>query len=288
MRNFSTILSFAISNIGICFLQCGEFVVGNITGQLGNQLFIIAATVSLALDNGADPLFPDLMNRCADNTQLNREKIFQYQDINVSSPIEKICYTHREPHFHYDSIPYIPNMALSGYFQSEKYFINHKEEIIGLFAAPEHILDHLERTFSNILENPKTVAIHHRSYLREDPSGNCHITLDMGYYSKAIAEFPDDYTFVVFSNDVVWCKKHFKDIPREIIYMEMGPHYYDFYLMSLCKHQIIGNSSYSWWAAYLNPNPNKKVLAPGRWFNPAYIRDTEDLIPEEWLIIRGF
>lgn len=260
-----------------------ECVMGNIMGQLGNQFFIIAATVSLALDNDAEPHFPDLLSCTQYNVPVNREQIFKYQNIDMSNPRVKGSYIYREPHFHYDPIPYTANMTLFGWFQSEKYFINHKVEILELFAPPQHILNYLEKQFHSIIHNQKTVAIHHRSYVKENPAyENCFVSLDMTYYLAAMAEFPEDYTFVVFSNDVDWCKKNFKDVPRKIIIMEMGPHYYDFYLMSLCKHQIICNSSYSWWAAYLNPNPNKKVIAPSRWFTPQYIKDSYDLIPPEW------
>lgn len=273
------------SNVLLVFsssLLCNEFIVGNIQGQLGNQLFIIAAATSLALDNDADVYFPDLVNLSSYNIPINREQIFKYQNIDMSTPDEKISYTYREPHFHYDPIPYIPSMAITGYFQSEKYFINHKEEIIQLFSPPQHILDYLESHFKNILCNPKTVAVHHRAYHKES---SCYAFLGLEYYAAAMVEFPKDYTFVIFSNDIDWCKQNFKSIPRKLIFMEMGPHHIDFYLMSLCKHQIIGNSSYSWWAAYLNPNPNKKIIAPSKWFVSNHITDTYDLIPQEWKMI---
>ena len=265
------------------FLRAQDYVVGEIMGQLGNQLFIIAATVSLALDHGAEPLFPDLAQKTTENIPLNREKIFSHLNLNLNSSPVRLNYTYYEPYFHYQQIHYYPNMKINGYFQSEKYFINHKEEILQLFAAPSHIQNYLEKNYSHIINHPKTVGIHYRSYIHEDAIGLYHPTCKIDYYTRAIAQFPDDSLFVVFSNKIEWCKENFKNIPRNFIFIENEPHYHDLYLMSYCKDQIIGNSSFSWWSAYLNPNPNKVVIAPKRWFNTQYITDLQDLYPAGWI-----
>lgn len=272
-----------------CFLpaclQATEYVVGEIMGQLGNQLFIIAATIGLALDNQAEPLFPGLATQQTENIPLNREKLFSHMELNLTAPPVPLEHRYIEPNFHYAKIPYQSNMSINGYFQSEKYFINHKDKITKLFAAPDHIIDYLTTKYSNIIEHPKTVAVHHRSYFKEDPNQSYHITYDLDYYSKAIALFPKDYLFIVFSNDIEWCKKAFRTINRNFIFIENESHYHDFYLISFCKHQIICNSSFSWWGAYLNSNPDKIVIAPPKWFNPRYIKDTEDLLPTSWYIL---
>lgn len=267
------------------WLQGTECVVGEIMGQLGNQLFIIAATVGLALDHQAEPFFPDLATRQTENVPLNREKLFSHMELHLTPPPMSMQHRYVERSFHYAKIPYHPNMSINGYFQSEKYFINHKETIKQLFSAPQHIMDYLKAKYSAIIEHPTTVAIHHRSYFKEDPNQNCHITYGLDYYSKAIELFPEDYLFVVFSNDIEWCKQAFKAIDRNFLFIENESHYHDLYLMSFCKHQIICNSSFSWWGAYLNSNPDKIVVAPPHWFNPRYITDTQDLLPPDWMIL---
>ncbi len=101
------------------------FVMGSLKGQLGNQLFIIAATVSLALDHGAIPIFPDFLRASHDNISFNYNRLFPH--LNPHFPVkERIACYYKELHFHYDPIPYAPNLCLIGYFQSENYFYHHK------------------------------------------------------------------------------------------------------------------------------------------------------------------
>jgi len=267
------------------FLQCAEYVVGEMMGQLGNQFFIIAATVALALDHNAEPLFPHLATETTENIPLNREEIFSHIHLNIKPIPVSLNYRYLEPYFHYAKIPYQSNMSINGYFQSEKYFLHHKKTIIDLFSPPKHILDYLNFKYRDIIQHPNTVAIHYRSYEREDPQHRFHASCDLDYYIKAISLFPEDSLFIVFSNDINWCKSNFKNISRPFIYIENEEHYHDIYFMSLCKHQIICNSSFSWWSAYLNLNVEKTVIAPSKWFNSSYINDTQDLIPPEWIIM---
>ncbi len=261
-----------------------DYVVGTLQGQLGNQLFIIAATVSLALDNNAIPVFPALIQNPDYNLPFNYQKVFSH--LNTQLPKRVKIKRYLEPQFDYTPIKYQPNMELFGWFQSEKYFAKHKNEIIELFSPPQEISTYLGNHYQHIIDHPKSVAIHARSYYREDPTGKCHITYEREYFEKAISVFPDDSLFVVFSNDINWCREMLSTIPRDIIFIENNASYHhDFYLMSLCKHNIICNSSFSWWAAYLNLNPEKIVVAPNLWFNPAYISSTKDLKPDGWITI---
>src|SRR5579862_8141016 len=112
------------------FIYSKPFVMGELEGQLGNQFFIIAATVSLALDYDAIPIFPDLEKKKMYNIPFNRKKIFSH--LNTYLPYVP-QYSYKEPFYHYEKIPYRPNMKISGYFQSEKYFVHHKQEILSLF-----------------------------------------------------------------------------------------------------------------------------------------------------------
>ena len=88
--------------------------------------------------------------------------------------------------------------------------------------------------------------------------------------------------YAVFSDDIEWCKKVFGN-SEEIIYIEKEADYVDLYLMSLCKHNIIANSTFSWWGAWLGKHPDQIVIAPNQWFGPAITdKPTDDLIPESW------
>ncbi len=257
------------------------FVMGDLMGQLGNQMFQIAAATSLALDHDAVAIFPGLDSQEEYNIPLNREWIFSH--LSTEMPQEPINFCYIEPSFQYNPIPYTPNMRIRGWFQSEKYFGHHKEEICALFAPSEEIVSYLNEKYSFILEHPNTVAIHHREYSSiENPLGHVYMNCDVSYYQAAIDLFPEKALFVVFSNNISWCKEQFKKINRNFYFIENEIYYYDFYLMSACKHNIISNSSFSWWAAYLNPNPAKKIIAPEAWFHPNYRTDSGDLIPSNW------
>lgn len=263
-----------------------SFVKGNLIGQLGNQMFVIAAATSLALEHNAEAVFPDLVNAPSHlDKSIPHNYEMMFSKLNTKKPKKKLQYSYYEPFFHYKQIPYRRNMQIFGYFQSEKYFIKHKNEIINLFSPSKEIKEYLYSNYSDIIDHPNSVAIHFRSYMKEDPNGNYYIVQDKNYYEKAMDLFSDDCVFIVFTNAIEECKKLFADIPKQVRFIEGEDYIYDFYLMSLCKHNIISNSTYSWWAAYINKNPQKKVIAPMPWFNPQSGLNAKDLLPESWVKI---
>jgi hypothetical protein len=89
--------------------------------------------------------------------------------------------------------------------------------------------------------------------------------------------------FIVFSDDVEWCKKEFAG--ENYIVNEIGNPYAEMCAMSLCDHNIMANSSFSWWGSWLNRNPNKKVIAPSRWFGSAMNKNTDDIYCQDWIKI---
>ncbi len=295
--HFSRVIfqNYYIGKITIILIYCfsvfntafalNSFVVGELTGQLGNQMFVIAATVSLALDHDSDPIFPDLVNKTVDNIPLNYQKVFYH--LNPFMPQNKhISVRYKEPHYHYAPIPYSPNMCIAGYFQSEKYFQHHKKEIIELFKPHPEITEYLQKKYGDLLNCPNTVSVHMRSYLDFDPAQRIYPFYGKCYFEKAMSLFPADTLFIVFSNDMNLCKKELADIPRNMYFVEGEEHYHDLYLMSMCKHNIICHSSFSWWAAYLNPNPHKIIITPPVWFNDSAGLNSKDVVPADWIILK--
>lgn len=284
-RIFQQIHSLPCTSQETAKLDTPPFVIGRLSGQLGNQFFIIAATMSLAMKHRAIPIFPDLTSQkdANFNFKVNHEHVFQ--SLNTSQPVEEIEYYYREPEYSYLPIPYHDNMEIRGWFQSEKYFQDHKKEIIELFSPSQEIVDYLRSKYADIIDAPNTVAIHFRSYLQEDPNQKVYVNLGLNYYERAMSFFPQDTVFIVFSQHMKWCKEHFSKMGKHVRFIEGETHFHDLYLMSLCKHNIIGNSTFSWWGAYLNKNPRKKVIAPMNWFCPSYNHDTKDLVPPEWILI---
>lgn len=260
------------------------FIVGDIFAELGNQFFATAATLSLAWDNDAEAHFPDFDNEKRYNTHENYELIFWRLD--KTKPKKKVKYYYDEPEHPYTAIPYKPNMRMHGYFQSEKYFKHHKDEILAIFEPKKEILDYIDQKYGALLNQTVTVAIHVRTYTRPVwDAPNCFPLNGREYIQQAMTFFPADATYVVCSDNIEWCKENLSDLAPNMHFIEGEKYYYDFYIMSLCTHNIISNSTFSWWSAYLNKNPNKIVIAPKKWFNESLGKDTRDLIPDEWIQI---
>ena len=281
MNIFTTIIFSAVVGISSC-LNAKPFVSIMLKGQLGNQMFQIAAATSLALDNGAIAVCPDLVTQKQWDTFYNYQKILFRVDTVQKGPVKSNYF---DPLSIYRPIPYSPNMRAEGWFQSEKYFDHHRKEILELFAPPESTLEYINTYYGDALSHPCTVSIHHRCYLKEDAKGIYHPTQTLDYYLKAMAYYPEDAPFVVCSNNIAWCKQNFAHIPRNFIYSEEKPHI-DIFLMAMCKHNIVANSSFSWWSAYLNTNPDKIITAPKQWFAETSGSDFKDIIPASWIAIQ--
>jgi len=196
-----------------------------------------------------------------------------------------------EPHFHYwTGIQQVPPSAyLQGYWQSERYFqalvdtirtdftfklpLNAQNaELAQQISQVNAVSLHVRR--GDYVQNPVTLATH----------GLC--TLD--YYQAAIqiiAKAVEQPHFFIFSDDIAWVTANLiLPFPCQYINHNQGAESYnDMRLMSLCQHHIIANSSFSWWGAWLNPSPNKIVIAPKRWF--ADDKNTSDLLPQRWLTL---
>lgn len=148
-----------------------------------------------------------------------------------------------------------------------------------------HLTEQAEVLAERISDSP-AVSVHVRrgDYLDASHGGMYTGICTEGYYQKAmerIRKSVPDAVFYVFSNDTDWAKAHFAG--KDCVVAEGGTEdtgYQDMYLMSLCQHHIIANSSFSWWGAWLGRNPEKKVIAPDRWLNGTECRDiyTENMI----------
>jgi len=170
-----------------------------------------------------------------------------------------------------------------GYWQSEKYFSDCEGSIRQNFTFVN--IDAENKKIAKTISNSNSVSLHIRrgDYVNNDIYD--HIC-DERYYKKAIAYILDKIEmpiFYVFSNDIEWAKKFLEQFPIQKVFMTINQaqkNYQDMYLMSCCKHNIIANSSFSWWGAWLNNNKSKIVIAPSIWMNNT---ETPDIIPETWI-----
>ena len=211
-------------------------------GRLGNNMFQKAVAIGYAIKHGMDYTFSQEMDY-----PIYKEKCFEYQEI-----------------------PYMNNVYLSGYFQSDKYFNHCKDEIVDYFTSD------WDRTPIN------KVSIHVR---RGDYCNiECHPVVTMEYLNEAIQIFKDkgykESDFLIFTDDKEWC---YSNLPFEIA---DGNELEDLELMSRCEHHIISNSSFSYWGAYLGVNPNKIVVAPSKWFAGSKENvNVSDIYCDGWIII---
>jgi len=179
------------------------------------------------------------------------------------------------------------NIYLDGYWQSEKYFKD-IEQIIRKDFTFSKKPDTLNEQMAERIRDCEAVSIHVRrgDYLSNPVTTAYHGICSEEYYRSAIGtveKYINNPYFFIFSDDPTWVKENLKTgYPSTIIdFNGSEKDYEDLRLMSLCKHYIIANSSFSWWGAWLSNNPQKIVIAPKKWFNNTDI-NTDDLIPEKW------
>lgn len=180
------------------------------------------------------------------------------------------------------------NVYLDGYWQSEKYFANIQDVIRHEFTV-KYQQDHESQEIGKTIAETQSVSIHIRrgNYISNPKLNKIHGTCSLEYYQECVRRIAEKIAFphfFVFSDDPRWVRENLNlEHPTTFIsHNDAGKDYEDLRLMSMCQHQIIANSTFSWWAAWLNPNPNKIILAPRRWFNDASA-DTQDLLPDDWI-----
>jgi len=182
----------------------------------------------------------------------------------------------------------VNNFSITGYFQSEKYFLNYKKIVLKLLRFPK-AKNKLIQNYLNLIKNRNSVAIHIRrgDYLN-NPKVKCfHGVLGESYYKKSISYIKKNLKkplFFIFSDDINLVKKTFLFLnKKKYIFIDTKSSISDLYLMSNCKHFIIANSTFSWWGAWLSKNKRKIVCAPKKWVRVKI--STTDIVPESWVKI---
>jgi len=265
-----------------------EYIYCRLKGGLGNMMFQMAAAKAFALDAGCECSFPNL------NAQLKLldDDNFYNPSLKHSSEYMKIFHKLKTVQplgsdvkyegfpFEYEARSIAPNSILDGFFQSEKYFGRHRQAVLDIFDF-SFISDEYIKTKYPFIGTKRTTSIHVRrgDYLKNP---FCHQPLSMLYYIKAMERLKDKTdVFVVFSDDIEWCKQNFSNA----VFIENEKDYVEVYLMSLCDNHIISNSSFSWWGAWMNKNENKTVIGPQIWFGPGIGHRTSDILPDNWIKI---
>lgn len=189
--------------------------------------------------------------------------------------------------FNYQEVLRSDNVFYDGYWQNEKNFLSIRSKILQSFSFPV-FEEEVNRQLACKLKSVKAASCHIRrgDYLKDKVYGVCTSI----YYERAISQLnklanPDLYC--IFSDDIEWCKTNIKPFleNKDVVFVDWnkGPNSYkDMQLMSLCHYNIIANSSFSWWGAWLNNHPDKIVLAPEKWMT---LSIKNDPICDSWIRI---
>lgn len=267
-------------------LRATPFVTCQISGQLANNLNQIATTLAYAWDYNVEPYFPEL-NKSEYNISHSRDRFFFR--LNASStprPVQSIYNEYEKTGcgwWNCYPIDYQPDLYLQGDFFCLRHFHRYRERLLDLFAPSPEVLQNIHSKYADLLATPNTVSVHIRTYNQYHHE---HVVKFLGieYYKKAMELFPPDATFIIFSDRINWCKHHFTF--NKCIFIEGNDYIEDFFLMSMLQNHIISNSCFSWWAAYLDNNPKKMVIAPestGR-SNDQDIAD--NIYLPDWILVR--
>lgn len=256
-------------------------------GRLGNNLFQIAAGASLAKANGDNfcAIVPDVHLHLGVSTSESEIEELQnsiFRNVNIMTEMSHQLSIFEEKQFAYHPIPYSSNLALSGYFQSERYF--NEPLVRELFSIDNSTKSYIDKKYGSLLSKGITsVHIRRGDYIK---NLDFHPICSLSYFRKAMDFIGSDRSFLIVTNDLDWCKRKFKG--ENVFFTERESAVVDLYLQSMCQNNIISNSSFSWWGAWLNSNPDKIVITPSPWFGiSAKHMDTSDLIPTRWVKLKN-
>lgn len=238
----------------------------NRNGRLGNFLFQVAACYAYAKKHK--------MEYCVNPGDYL--DLFPHLPVGELSTATAVTYKDPNPH-RYIELPYHKDIILEGFWQSYKYFEDCHDEVVDLFIFPKE-------------QKKGVVGIHVRrgdylQYSQAFPPCPVH------YYRKAVKAFTDNgiANFLVFSDDIKWCKQIFTTFEGEFEYRESQTPLQDMHEMSTCEHQIISNSSFSLWAALANRNKHKIVISPSaefNWFGQLTGLYTLDMLPPSFIQLK--
>ena len=270
----------------------------HLRGGLGNQMFQYALYLA-AVESGKNASL-DLSHFNKDNqsTQYELGNTFSihaaplplWEKVLVKASWKFLHLLHQIPYKETDrsfgifnkKVTALQFAYLKGYWQSEKYFEGISKTLRQHFTFPPFSDNKNKALFEQIVQR-NSVSIHIRrgDYLKN----NLNWSLDIDYYNRAIQLIKEKVTapnFFIFSDDTQWAEENIKDPNCHFINWNKGDDSFrDMQLMSNCKHNIIANSSFSWWGAWLNNNEDKIVIAPDKWLST--MEGTRDIIPDSWI-----
>jgi len=265
-------------------------IVTKLQGGLGNQMFQYAIGKQIAMRNNTELVL--------DTTFYNydRKRTYELHKFNVTDKVAQLNFSHNcnvitenSQCFNEQILNIKDNCYLSGFWQSEKYFKSIRQTILDTFTLKAYS-DKFKEYDDMIKWNSVSIHIRRSDYVSEPHTNSFHGVCPTEYYQSAISyldNLVDISKILIFSDDIQWAKDNLNlSAYGEQIVVEQLSNEEDMILMSKCSHNIIANSSFSWWGAWLNNVPDKIVIAPKNWFGPTGSHlNTNDIYCEKWIKI---
>jgi hypothetical protein len=261
----------------------------NIKGGLGNQMFQYAYGRALEI-KGKGVIFSTFLVNDG-RAKIDTARDFKLDKFNLKTRAQFVNKKFLLSDF-LNRVLNRLNFKENGFWQSEKFFKEITENIHQEFTLknPVTIASATWQKKIQGIENSVSLHIRRGDYVLDKTTNAFHGTCNLEYYQKALAEISNklkdkNIEIFIFSDDIAWAKTNLS-FPHPIHFVSdpQIPDYEEMYLMSLCKHNIIANSTFSWWGAWLNKNPDKIVVAPKQWFAHK-TADELDILSPGWLKI---
>ncbi len=290
-------------------------VIVNLKGGLGNQLFEYASALAIAKARDQELVFDTqsfkndsygrqfgLNNFKIDNSCFSEQELASFNDLSIvervknylNSRNEKLYYSLGDLEMDLSILKSNPkHQYLNGYFANPAYFDSIRTKLLQNITLKDTLKSQVFIDKELWVKQNQFISVHIRraDYISDKGANQLFETLGRDYYDRCISYFESIETnskkFLFFSDDIEWVKSEFRDID-EAYFIEdpnLNKDYYDLMLMASCEHNIIANSTFSWWGAWLNQNPDKIVLAPEKWYsNKEYqaFYEKTNFTPKNW------
>lgn len=258
-------------------------------GGLGNQMFQYAYGRNLELSR--QKIVFDTSFFEGHKAKIDTARNFKLNNFNIETKAE-FSNKHNQFQILWNKIQRYLGIETNEFNQNEKYFKNIETDIHREFTLKKPLGPVSLGWENKIKSTPVSVSIHVRrgDYVKNHNMNAYHGICDANYYQKSYAEITKRletvFEIFVFSDDIEWAEENLK-LPSPIHFVSNPniPDYEELILMSRCGHNIIANSSFSWWGAWLNQNPNKIVIAPKQWFANPIANKNQSIVPDSWIKI---
>lgn len=251
--------------------------------QFGVQLLHFCSVLAFAWDNELFPYFPREFLLNTKGAKRNYPLVFYRFNQDLPSDIDKSDPIHIKERSPYaplgrnemNPLQYAPyagqNVCMCG--AGVYPYFHYRAHLREYFAPSPEIQSYLSMKYKQIIDHPKTVAVHVRTF---HPGITHQLFLGSEYYKSAMDCFSDDHLFVIFSDRTEWAKENLQGTKPNMWFIQDESHIVDFYLMTYCLHHIISNSNVGLMAAFFKMNPVGKTLVPEVWHSNAQPKDYED------------